>query len=73
MYGGIFCSGTAWLSSAGDLCNIHYSPVDEAGRFLDLSFEIGDDLNGTLRASFIQTAMWAETPVFELHFPVSGS
>lgn len=63
-------AGEAWLFSAQVLRSIQYEKIDAAGRSVSLDFELEEEgLSGTLLARFRQRLVWADLPVFELHFP----
>ena len=69
MYGADFPHGTAWLFSARALRAVRYSAFGEEGRYLTLTYEVGENMTGKLRARFIQSSVWEDTPVFELNIP----
>lgn len=69
VFGADFTPGIAWLFSATALRGISYSQLDESGRYVDIAFEVDEDMNGTMRVRFRQHVTWSDAPIFELRAP----
>jgi len=52
VFGADFTPGVAWLFSARALRRIRYGELDVPGRFVDVSFDLGEETKGTLRVRF---------------------
>ena len=70
VFGAEFTPGVAWLFSARALQRIRYAELDEPEHFVDVAFEVGEDMVGTLSVRFHQEVEWADTPTFEPCVPV---
>ena len=66
VFGADFPTGEAWLFSAHALQRIRYAELDAPGRYVEVYFELIEDVTGTLRVRFRQQVELADRPVFEL-------
>lgn len=66
VFGAEFPAGKAWLFSAASLLAVRYAETDPAGRYAELTFELGEEMKGTLRVRVRQSLEWSDGPVFEL-------
>lgn len=66
VFGENFPTGQAWLFSARALQCIRYTALNALDRYVEVDFELADDLTGRLQARFRQQITWADTPIFEL-------
>lgn len=69
VHGADFEPGRAWLFSARSLRAVRYSTLNVENQYVSLSYELGKNLSGTLRAKFQQNTLWTAMPVFELRGP----
>jgi hypothetical protein len=72
VFGAEFSAGEAWLFSAESLRAVRYAETDPAGRYAELTFELGEELKGTLRVRVRQELEWSDSPIFELKAPNPG-
>lgn len=72
VFGAEFPAGTAWLFSAESLRAVRYAETAPAGRYAELTFELGEEMKGTLRVRVRQSLEWSDGPVFELKAPDPG-
>ncbi|MBC2664230.1 hypothetical protein H7F51_01720 [Novosphingobium flavum] len=66
VFGADFRPGEAWLFSANSLREVRYAKTATPDRHAELSFELGDEMKGTLRVRVRQVLKWANLPTFEL-------
>jgi hypothetical protein len=66
IYSADFDPGTAWLFSARALHAVTYAALDAKNHRVDLTFEPGQEMKGALRIRFIQSAVWADYPIFDI-------
>lgn len=69
VFGAEFPAGKAWLFSARSLRAVRYAETDPAGRYAELTFELGEEMKGTLRVRLRQLLEWSDGPIFELKAP----
>jgi hypothetical protein len=69
VFGSELPAGRVLLFSAESLKAVRYAETDPAGRYAELTFELGEELKGTLRVRVRQKLEWADTPIFELKAP----
>jgi hypothetical protein len=69
VFGAEFTPGVAWLFSARTLRSVRYAEIEQTGRYVDVSFDPGGEVKGTLRARVRQVLEWADTPTFEIRSP----
>lgn len=69
VFGAELPPGEAWLFSATVLREVRYAETEAAGRYAELTFELGEEMKGTLRVRMRQTLEWSDTPIFELKAP----
>ncbi|NRB18317.1 MAG: hypothetical protein HRU33_12295 [Rhodobacteraceae bacterium] len=62
--------GHSWLFSAQYLKLVQYPRIKDSESCLDLTFDPGENMKGTLHARFLQHLEWSDAPVFELKTPV---
>jgi hypothetical protein len=61
--------GNAWLFSGKALQSVLYAEIDQPSHYVAISFELGDDMKGTLRVRVRQLLEWSNAPSFALHMP----
>jgi hypothetical protein len=69
VFASVLPPGNAWLFSAKALRSVRYAEVDQPSHYVHISFELGDDIKGTLRVRVRQLLEWSNAPTFELHMP----
>lgn len=69
VFGAGFTPGVAWLFSARTLRSVRYAEIEQTGRYVDVSFDPGGEVKGTLRARVRQVLEWGDTPTFEIRSP----
>jgi hypothetical protein len=69
VFGADFSAGVAWLFSAHALQSIRYAALENPACYVGIDFELGDDVQGTLRLRYRQQLEWIDTPIFELRTP----
>jgi hypothetical protein len=73
VFGAEFPAGEAWLFSAEALRAVRYAETHPAGRYAELTFELGGEkMKGTLRVRVRQELEWSDSPIFELKAPDPG-
>lgn len=68
VFGADFPPGEAWLFSARSLREVRYAETTP-DRHAELTFELGEEMKGTLRVRVRQALKWADTPTFEIKAP----
>jgi hypothetical protein len=66
VHGADFRPGVAWLFSAKALRAVYYSEIDTAARFVNITFDTGEELEGDLKVHLRQYLEWSATPAFEI-------
>ncbi|MFK3889214.1 hypothetical protein [Sphingomonas sp. NPDC079357] len=69
VFGADFRPGEAWLFSAMSLREVRYAETTAPDRHAELTFELGEEMKGTLRVRVHQALKWTDTPTFELKAP----
>ena len=69
VFGADFAPGEAWLFSAMSLREVRYAETTPPDRHAELTFELGEEMKGTLRIRVRQALKWADTSTFELKAP----
>ena len=64
-----FPAGVSWLFSARVLERIVYAELDEPKHYVDVTFEMSGETEGTLTVRFRQRVEWATMPIYEFHGP----
>jgi hypothetical protein len=62
--------GVSWLFSARALQCIQYAELNKPGSYVEVAYELGEEMKGTLRVRFRQSFAWSNTPTFEIRSPV---
>lgn len=69
VFGADFRPGEAWLFSANSLREVRYAETAPPDHHAELTFELGEEMKGTLRVRVRQVLKWADSPTFELKSP----
>ena len=66
VFGAALSRGEAWLFSTKALQSVHYAAFGETARYVNVTYEAGEQMKGTLYISIRIVFEWQETPIFEL-------
>ena len=61
--------GQAWLFSSNLLHTVRYAELDQKQSCVEISHEVNDEMQVTVKVRARQFLKWADYPIFQIHMP----